>query len=143
MNFRSFSVVPILVLVALVFSNGCSRYVNVAQPAESRANPNVIEDRRVERDGSLRRTARIIEIVEGQTHDGFLRVQMRVQNGRRTPRSFLYQWVWVDHDGIEIRSPLSDWREVRMQGYEEKRLVGIAHTKDAADFQIKMIEPRK
>lgn len=129
-------------ICACLASSACQRRsVNVVEPADKRADPHVIEDVRIERDRSLRRNTRILEVIEGVTTYDFLRVQVAVANQTSRKRDVRYRWEWFDADGFQVRSTLDNWKTVTFHGHEEKWLQGTAPSATVVDFKLKLMEP--
>ena len=134
---------PILVaLVMATFLAGCrSTAVNTVEPASRAAQPNMISDQRVLTDQTLNNIVRIIGLNTATGQEGFLKVQVQVENLTRKARSFTYQVEWFDEDGMIISTPMQVARPRMIEAREVMAITATAPTPRAKDFRIKFLEP--
>ena len=129
----------LLSLVALASLPACQG-VNTTQREVPVGRPDVVEDRRVELDGTLARKAAITEVRQGRTPGGLLRVEVDVQNLTRRQRRIDYRFEFTDGDGMAVRGGVPGWLQERLQSGELLTLSATAPTADADDFKLKMLE---
>lgn len=123
------------------FIAGCQT-VNSYEPKEQQAVTHRVVDKRVESDLSLVDKAHMVELITAHTPDGFLKVQAKLYNGTNTRAKINYRFEWVDESGMLIDTPLSTWKQVSLAGRENVLIQGMAPTKNAVDFRLKLLEPK-
>jgi uncharacterized protein YcfL len=136
---RSIQLVAALTLATLIA--GCQT-VNTYEPHDQNAVKHVIKDRRVESDLSLKDKAQMQELIYAHTPDGFLKVQAEFYNGTNARAEVNYRFEWIDEQGMQIQTPLSSWKRVSLAGRESVMIQGMAPTKNAVDFKLKIVEPK-
>ena len=117
--------------------------VNTVAPGESLANKRYIEDKRVITDPFLGSRAKILGVVETRTSNGFLRVQVEIENASTTTKHIEYLFEWFDNDGNLIPSVTRAYRVREILGRETIYLSAISPSEQAADFQLKLIRARR
>ena len=137
------SVAPsLLCAVALVGLVGCrSTSVNTIEPASKTGQTQMISDQRVLTDQTLNNIVRIVGVNTATGAEGFLKVQVQVENRTRKARSFTYQVEWYDEDGMIIDSPIRVARPRTIEARELLAITATAPTPRAKDFRIKFLEP--
>lgn len=114
--------------------------VNTTQREAPTARPDVVPDRRVELDGTLSRKAAVIEVRQGRTPGGLLRVEVDVQNLTRRQRRIDYRFEFTDSDGLAARGGTPGWLQERLQSGELLTLSATSPTPTADDFTLKLLE---
>ena len=78
----------------------------------------------------------ITEVIENQTPEGYLDVQMRGYNKAHGIKRFDYRVEWLDSNGMIIPTKTSVWVPVSAMGKSEVTFRFIAPRKEAVDFTI-------
>ena len=78
----------------------------------------------------------ITEVIEGQTPEGYLDVQMKGYNKAYGIKRFDYRVEWLDDNGMVIPTKTSVWIPVSAMGKSEVTFRFIAPRKEAVDFRI-------
>ncbi|MCB1125400.1 MAG: hypothetical protein KDM81_02815, partial [Verrucomicrobiae bacterium] len=95
-----------LLLLAVVAGAGCrSTQMNTVDPAQPANQREMISDKRVLKDQSLNKAVNIVGLNVGTGPEGFLKVQVEVENRTRSLKSFTYTVEWFDENGILIELP--------------------------------------
>lgn len=135
--------VTILGMAFLAALTGCrSTSVNTVEPANKSAQPQMISDQRVLTDQSLNNIVRIVGVNTATGDEGFLKIQVQVENRTRRARSFTYQVEWFDENGMIIDSPIRVARPRNIEAREVLAITATAPTPRAKDFRIKFLEPK-
>lgn len=129
------SLICIASAIMLLFT-GCQS-VNVVERAEPQAVPNPVDMRRIETDPGLARSVRVTGINESRSGD-LLRIQVAVENLTYGYRSFNYQFVWFEADGMQVQSPSPIWRSAQVEGRDTLYLSGTAPNPRVVDFRLKL-----
>jgi uncharacterized protein YcfL len=135
-------ILPTLLLV--LGGAGCSSTkVNTLEPAQTTAQRNMLSDKRVLMDQSLSKSVSVIGVNTAQGSEGFLKIQVEVQNLTRKRRFFSYRVEWFDENGmlIELPSNVSHPRSIESKAIAV--ITATAPTPRARDFRIQFIEPTK
>jgi uncharacterized protein YcfL len=136
------SPLSILLLTLLMAGAGCnSTQVNTVGPAQSAAQREMISDQRVLKDQSLNKAVNIVGINSAVGEEGFLKIQVEVENRSRSLKSFTYTVEWFDEDGMLIELPTAHARPRSLEGGEVAAITATAPTPRARDFRIKFLEP--
>lgn len=129
--------------VVVLAMTGCrSTSVNTVEPASQVGQKQMISDKRVLTDQTLNNIVRIVGLNTATGPEGFLKVQVQVENRTRKARSFTYQVEWYDENGMIIESPVNVARPRTIEAREVVSITAIAPTPRAKDFQIKFLEPK-
>lgn len=136
---RLFSLAIAIVTAATLA--GC-KTVNTTEPAQKSAQRAVIIDERVETDNSLAKKAAVLDVIEGRTAEGVLKIQVEVQNLKRKRKEINWKIEWVDEQGMLIQSQMTRWSRLSLAGNERGYISAIAPTPQATDFRLKLIEPK-
>ena len=127
----------VIVLVA-----GCrSTSVNSVEPASPSGQTQMVSDKRVLTDQTLNNIVRIIGVNTATGAEGFLKVQVQVENLTRKARSFTYQVEWFDENGMIISSPTRVAMPRTIEAREVMAITATAPTPRAKDFRMKFLEP--
>ncbi|MCP5520646.1 MAG: YcfL family protein [Verrucomicrobiales bacterium] len=131
-----------LLLLAVVAGAGCrSTQMNTVDPAQPANQREMISDKRVLKDQSLNKAVNIVGLNVGTGPEGFLKVQVEVENRTRSLKSFTYTVEWFDENGILIELPTAHSRPRSLEGGEIAAITATAPTPRAKDFRIKFLEP--
>lgn len=129
-------------LGALSALTGCrSTSVNTVEPASQAGQTQMISDQRVLTDQSLNNIVRIIGVNTATGAEGFLKVQVQVENRTRKVRSFTYRVQWFDENGMIIDSPTRTARPRTVEAREVAVITATAPTPRAKDFKMMFLEP--
>lgn len=136
------NLLPPLTGLALLVLTGCSSTtVNTVEPASPTAQREMISDKRVLTDQSLNNKVRVIGVNTATGNEGFLKVQVEVENMTKKARSFTYRVEWFDENGMLIQLPTSVAMPRTIEGRETMMITATAPTPRAKDFRIKFLEP--
>lgn len=129
-------------IAALLAVTGCrSTSVNTVEPASKSGQTQMISDQRVLTDQTLNNIVRIIGLNTATGAEGFLKIQVQVENLTRKARSFTYRVEWYDENGMLIDLPTAVARPRTIEGREVLVIAATAPTPRAKDFRIKFLEP--
>jgi uncharacterized protein YcfL len=123
----------------LLLLTGCQG-VNTVERAESRAEPIVIDDKRITSDGTLNQRAAIVRLNESTVGNGLLKVQAELRNRTNDRQLVNYRFDWVDAAGMQIDTSLSKWQQLSLAAKENKLISAVAPTPDAVDFRLSLLE---
>lgn len=131
-----------VLLLAFVAGAGCkSTQMNTVDPAQP-ANPReMISDKRVLKDQSLNKAVNVVGVNAAVGQEGFLKIQIEVENRTRSLKSFTYTVEWFDENGMLIELPTAHARPRSLEGGEIAAITATAPTPRAKDFRIKFLEP--
>jgi uncharacterized protein YcfL len=126
----------------ILAATGCrSTSVNTVEPASRTNPPQMVSDQRVLTDQTLNNIVRIVGVNTATGDEGFLKVQVQVENRTRQARAFTYQVEWFDENGMIIDSPIRAARPRTIEAREVLAITTTAPTPRAKDFRIKFLEP--
>jgi uncharacterized protein YcfL len=128
-------------VVALLGAGCGSTRVNTVEPAQSSAQRQMVSDKRVLSDQSLNNRVRIVGLNTSTGPEGFLRVQLEVQNLTRRPARFTYRVEWFDENAMLIELPAANATPRVIESQEILTVGAVAPTPRAKDFRIKLLEP--
>lgn len=126
--------------LALLIVAGCNPTVDRVEPAERMATPATIDDERVLTERGLHQRVQVMSVREATVGGDLLKVEADVENTRRSPQSFVYQFEWFDEEGMRIRE--GQWRTGRVQGRQMTTISAVADTADAVDFRLHLMRSR-
>ena len=132
-------VLPLAFATGLVVLSGCTT-VNSVENADKAGQRNMVVDTRAVTDASLNRKVNIVGVNTSMTPDGFLKVQVELQNRTRSFQQFLYHFEWFDANGMQVNNVLSASIPDQIEGQEDKFISCIAPTPNCKDFRVKFIE---
>ncbi len=129
-----------LVLLLLLGLTGCqTATVDTVQPAEERAQRNVVDDERISPDRRLARIIEVRRVNEATVSGDLLRVQVELQNTRQAMRRFNYQFEWFDDEGMIVQQATTPWRTLQVEGGEIVTITGVAPNPRVVDFRLKLM----
>ncbi|WP_269540386.1 YcfL family protein [Cerasicoccus fimbriatus] len=127
----------LLAVITLAVLSGCNS-VNTVEPANPKAEPNLIAIKKVETDPALARKVSVVDVNEGSRGD-LLFVQVQLENENYGPEDFNYQFTWIEQDGFEVQSPPAIWKSGVILGRESIYLQNIAPNPRVVDFRLKLL----
>jgi uncharacterized protein YcfL len=127
-------------LAAALLASGCATSVNTVSRAEPQATPNYVADQRVITDASLNRKVAIVSVNESKVSNNLLKIQVTLENRSSKPQAFTYKFDWIAQDGMELSGPTGGWKQIQLQGREQRAVSAIATSPTAADFRLKLRE---
>ena len=71
-----------------------------------------------------------------KTPEGFLRVQVTLQNKNREDFDCQYRFVWKDKDGLTLTHAQSSWKPLVLHGKQNTIVEGVAPIGVATDFKL-------
>lgn len=126
----------------LLLAPGCrSTAVNTVEPVSQTGQTQMISDKRVLTDQTLNNVVRIIGLNTATGDEGFLKIQVQVENRTGRASAFTYQVEWFDENGMIIDSPIRVARPRTIEAREVLAITATAPTPRAKDFRIKFLEP--
>ena len=132
-----------LCTTALLVATGCkSTSVNTVAPASQAGQTQMISDQRVLTDQTLNNIVRIVGVNTATGAEGFLKIQVQMENRTRKARSFTYSVEWFDENGMIIDLPTGVARPRTIEAREVLVVTATAPTPRAKDFRIKFLEPK-
>ena len=134
------AIVPACLLASTVFVFASCTTVNTVERATPIGTKQVIADKRVITDDTLKRKVNIVGLNEGITPGGFLQVQIEVLNRKNSMQTFSYRFEWFDMNGMLVDTPTSVWIPRQIEGQETLTITAVAPTTTAKDFRVKFME---
>lgn len=139
--------------LALLLLTGCQNTVNSVENADKTMQPNTVADVRFVTDGFLKDRLALKSVRTSRTGEGFLRVQLEAVNVRTgafaqtwswmkddAPYKVQYKFEWFDHEGMQVPTVMSNWRQVTVIPGEAVYFQGVAPTVKCDDFRISVKE---
>lgn len=71
-----------------------------------------------------------------KTNEGFLSVQVTLQNKNREDFECQYRFIWKDKDGLTLTHALSPWKPLVLHGKQKTIVEGVAPLGAATDFKL-------
>ncbi|MGO8837959.1 MAG: DUF1425 domain-containing protein [Limisphaerales bacterium] len=124
---------------ALIALTGCKTSVNSIENAQKEGQRQMISDSRVITDSSLAKKVAFVGINQSMTPGGFLKVQIELQNHKRSLERFSYQFQWFDANGMQINNIVSPTVPDQIDGGESKFISAVAPTSACKDFRVKFL----
>jgi uncharacterized protein YcfL len=132
------SILTLLAGASLV-AGGCYS-INTIQSTETTAQIKQVSDKRIIWDNTLNGKIDIGTLIE--TNIGGLRkIQVPVSNRYAYQQDFVYQFVWVDQNGMTIDNKNS-WHRLHLEAHESSTFAEIAPSLNAHDFILKLQETK-
>ncbi len=133
-----------LVLLALLpVSPGCStrdHQVNTVENSNPAYVRHPIEDKRIVRDKGTARSVSVLNVIDGTTADGGLRVGVEVQNQRTKSFRFNYRFDWFDGQGFPVNTPTTTMVSQQLEGGQILVLTSVAPNASVKDFRLSIQE---
>jgi len=121
----------LLVTAAIV---GCQRTVDTVQVGDSLGTSY----KWVQTDSGASQAFKVITARKTRTETGQLKVEVELQNIRKSYERFVYKFEWFDAKGMEISSITNDWQVRVVNGLETVTLTGIAADARVTDCRVKL-----
>lgn len=118
----------------------CGTTMNTVEPAQAVGRRQMVDDKRFLTDAGLDRKVRIIGLNVANTPAGLLKVNVEVENLRRSVQPFNYRVEWFDQDGMPVETATGAWIHREILGRETLNLTAVGPSPNARDFRIKFIE---
>ena len=134
------SILPACLLASTMFVFISCTTVNTVERATPIGTKQVIADKRVITDDTLKRKVSIVGMNEGMTPGGFLQVQIEALNRKNSMQAFSYRFEWFDMNGMLVDTPTSVWIPRQIEGQETLTITAVAPTTTAKDFRVKFME---
>lgn len=131
----------LLCAVPVAFA-GCRSAVGSVERANPIGMPQLVQDKRVMPDVTLRNKLEILGVNQGVASGDLTKVQVRVRNLNKRSLKVDYSWEWFDKNGMMVKSTSQDWKSLSLAGSEQKALSSIGPSPAAVDFVLKFQEPR-
>lgn len=126
-------------LALLLVAAGCSSPVNTIDKKNPNATPTIVDSRVNIFDNSLAKRLSLISVNEAQVGD-LLQVQATFENVQVKPRTFAYQFQWVQQNGMTVTSPSPVWTPSHVEGGQTVSISAIAPNPNVVDFRISLRE---
>ena len=127
--------------ISLVIFLSCScSTVNTVERETPIGTKQMVADKRIITDDTLKRKVSVVGVNENTTGGGFLQVQIEVLNQKNSMQSFSYRFEWFDMNGMLVNTPTSVWIPRQIEGQETLSITAVAPTATAKDFRVKFIE---
>ncbi|MBL9137445.1 MAG: DUF1425 domain-containing protein [Verrucomicrobiales bacterium] len=110
--------------------------VNTVEPANPSYVRHNIEDKRIVRDKGTARSVAVLNVIEGTTNDGGLRIGVEVQNQRTKSFRFNYRFDWFDGQGFPYSTPGSTMVSQQIEPGQVLVLTTVAPNPAAKDFRL-------
>jgi uncharacterized protein YcfL len=133
----------VLAGAALLAAAGCGtspKSMNTVEPAQTTAVRQPIADRRVVTDPSLARNVQPVDLIEGRTPDGLLRIQLTVHNPTRSRHAFNHRVEWFDAQGFQFGTPTDTAVSAVIEGGQTLSFGSVAPNPQVRDFRISLLE---
>ena len=134
------AIVPACLLASTLFVFTSCTTVNTVERATPIGTKQMIADKRLITDDTLKRKVNIVGLNEGITPGGFLQVQIEVLNRKNSMQTFSYRFEWFDMNGMLVDTPTSVWIPRQIEGQETLTITAVAPTTTAKDFRVKFME---
>ena len=135
MKYQKFRIA--FLLLGLLALTGCRTSVNTVENAEKSASRDIVKDKRVVTDPSLR--VNVTAINERTAPNGFKQIQIELTNRRNSDVSVFYSVEWFDENGMAVPTGTGGWVDTPFVARESKFVVLTAPTAMAKDFRIKLV----
>ena len=133
-----FVLLPAAALALL--ATGCATSVNTVSRAQPQANPDFVPDQRLITDSTLARKVGIVSVNQAKVSGDLLKIQVTLQNKSSKAQAFDYKFDWIASDGMELSSPTGGWKQIQLEGKEERAISATATSPRAVDFRLKLRE---
>jgi uncharacterized protein YcfL len=131
----------VIIAAGAVLCGGCTRIsVATVESATPVGTPNLVPDKRVMLDLTLRRKIEVVQVNEGIVSGDLKKVQVVLAGKKTKPVSINYAIEWFDVDGMQVNSSSTAWKSLRFLGKEQKTVSAIAPRPNAVDFVLKLQE---
>ena len=114
--------------------------MNTTEPAHPVGQKQMISDKRITTDPSLNRRVKIVGVNTAETPEGYLKVQVELQNTTRSVQNFSYRFEWFNLQGMEVSSSAQAFIPKQIEGGESVYVSAMAPNTNCKDFRLKLIE---
>jgi uncharacterized protein YcfL len=133
-------------LILLTATAGCVTKVETGYPQPETpvvlvAQPRAITDKRVVIDPALNQTIQLVGIKSTTGPEGFLKIQVNIQNLTGSPKHISYRIDWFDRDGMELPMAASESLPWMLLSHETSFLAATSPTPTAKDFRVTFVGP--
>lgn len=137
---HALKLIPMLAVILMLGVAGCrSARTNTYESNERPRNVDPVLLKKIEPDRDVRKVAKVTNAIERISEGQPYLVQVEVTNTTKKPQLILYQWEWIDQNGITQQSTMrAGWLEKRIRGGEAVQLTGIAPNDNVSDFRLKL-----
>lgn len=134
-------IVQLLALSGLCIAGftGCTT-VNSVENANKEGARNMVADQRAITDASLKKKVDIVGVNTALLPSGLLKVQVELQNRKRSQERFIYRFEWFDQNGMQVNGVVSAPVPDQIEGMESKMISSVAPNPNCRDFRVKFIE---
>jgi uncharacterized protein YcfL len=129
-----------LLAALALLAGGCATSVNTVSRAQPQATPDLVSDQRVITDATLGRTIGIVSVNQATVSGNLLKIQVTLINKSSKAKAFDYKFDWIAQDGMELSGPAGGWKQIQLEGKEERSISAIATRPSAVDFRLKLRE---
>lgn len=126
-------------LCCIVGLTGCTT-VNSVENANKEGVRNMVTDQRAVTDASLKKKVDIVGVNTTLLPGGLLKVQVELQNRKRSLQRFIYRFEWFDQNGMQVNGVISSPIPDQIEGMESKMISSVAPNPNCRDFRVKFIE---
>ena len=133
-------IVIFFLAVMLSLLGACSSGVNSVQRSNPQADPNYVEDQRIDRDAGLARALAVVGVNESRVSGNLLKIQVSIENLKGSARSFNYKFDWIGKDGMVLSAGAGPWKSITLKGRERSEISAVAASPQAVDFRLKLQE---
>ncbi|MEM0965977.1 MAG: YcfL family protein [Verrucomicrobiota bacterium] len=125
--------------VILLLLLGCSTPTNTIERETGQATPNLVDARIDVFDSNLEKRLSLVSVNEATAGD-LLQVQVTFRNRQVRPRSFAYQFQWIQQNGMMVTSPKPIWRPSSIEGGQTISIAATAPNPNVVDFRLSLRE---
>jgi uncharacterized protein YcfL len=128
-------------VVLLLAAAGCATRTQKAAPPEAAPPPPAaqsqsVTDKRVVIDPALEHVIHVVRIKSTTGPEGYLRIQLNVENLTGSPRQISYRIDWFDRDGQDLPLAATLALPWTLLSHETWLLAASAPTPAARDFRV-------
>lgn len=106
------------------------------KPVPAPAGTQAVTDNRVIIDPALAHTIRLVKIASSTSRDGYLKVQLNIQNMTGSYKQFRYRVDWIGEDGLSLPMAESVPMEWTLLKQETSFLALTSPTPAARSFRV-------
>jgi len=131
----------LLLVLSLLLAAGCSTPVNTIDAANPNATPTIVDSRVDIFDNNLAKRLSLVSVNEAQLGD-LLQIQATFRNRQVKPRTFAYQFQWIQQNGMVVTSPSPVWQNATVEGGQTISVSSVAPKPSVVDFRLSLREIR-